>query len=56
MAHLTMDDVDKRLDEIRTRVVTGQSNNPLGSLLERIRGRGRTNLPRLPKLPRTPRA
>ena len=52
MPKLTMDDVDKRLEEIRTRTTRPQSN--IGaSLTERVRGK--PPLPRLPRQPRLPR-
>ncbi len=44
MAKLTMEDVDRKLEEIRTR--TTKRPNIIQSLLERAR------LPKLPKLPR----
>ena len=48
MAKLTMGDVDKRLEDIRTRARPVERPNIIGSLLERSR---RTRLPKKPKLP-----
>ncbi len=45
MAKLTMEEVDKRLEEIRTQPV--QANN-----IEAILNRAKARLPKLPKLPR----
>ena len=48
---LTMDDVDKKIEEMLT---PAERPNIMGSLMERVRGR-KAGLPKLPKLPRLPR-
>ena len=50
MAKLTMDDVDKRLEEIRAQTTRIRQPNTIDALLERARSRRQPRLPlRRPK-------
>jgi len=51
MPKLTMEDVDKKIEEMLT---PAERPDVMSSLLDRVRGR-KPGLPKMPKLPRMPR-
>ena len=52
MPKLTMDDVDKKIEEILTQAEPVERTGVVDSLLERARKRVGATAPRLPRLPR----